>query len=114
MRFVYLGSRFTLRASSPRSVALAQLRFACLAVASSAEDLHLQDRAHAGRTRNGARGRRFPMPEEARLAVDGHLLALVALVGVERQRAVLDVALLVERDVARDTLVVGRLGQHRQ
>jgi hypothetical protein len=50
MRFVYLGSRFTLHASSPRSVALTQLRFTCLAVASSAEDLHLQDRAHAGRT----------------------------------------------------------------
>ena len=31
MRFVYLGSRFTLHASSPRSVALTQLRFACLA-----------------------------------------------------------------------------------
>ena len=51
MRFVYLGSRLTLRASSPRSVALAQLRFARLAVASSAGDLHPEDRAHAGRTR---------------------------------------------------------------
>jgi hypothetical protein len=50
MQFVYLDSRFTLHASSPRSVALTQLRFTCLAVASSAEDLHLQDRAHAGRT----------------------------------------------------------------
>jgi hypothetical protein len=50
MQFVYLGSRFTLHASSPRSVTLTQLRFTCLAVASSAEDLHLQDRAHAGRT----------------------------------------------------------------
>src|SRR5436190_2188280 len=50
MRFVFLGSRFTLHASSPRSVALAQLRFACLAVASSAGDLHPEDRAHAGRT----------------------------------------------------------------
>ena len=50
MRFVYLDSRFTLHASSPRSVALAQLRFTCLAVASSAGDLHPEDRAHAGRT----------------------------------------------------------------
>ncbi|MDR6710412.1 hypothetical protein J2W83_000001, partial [Pseudomonas hunanensis] len=31
-------------------VALLQLRFASLAVASSREDLHLQDGAHAGRT----------------------------------------------------------------
>jgi hypothetical protein len=50
MRFVYLGSRFTLRASFPRSVTLTQLRFTCLAVASSAGDLHPEDRAHAGRT----------------------------------------------------------------
>ena len=50
IRFVYLGSRFTLHASSPRSVALTQLRFACLAVASSAGDLHPEDRAHAERT----------------------------------------------------------------
>ena len=50
MRFVYLDSRFTLHASSPRAVALAQLRFTCLAVASSAGDLHPEDRAHAGRT----------------------------------------------------------------
>jgi hypothetical protein len=50
MRFVYLGSRFTLHASSPRSVALTQLRFTRLAVASSAGDLHPEDRAHAGRT----------------------------------------------------------------
>ena len=40
----------SLRASFPRSVALAQLRFASFAVASSREDFHLQDRAHAGRT----------------------------------------------------------------
>ncbi len=40
----------SLRASSPRSVALTQLRFTCLAVASSAGDLHPEDRAHAGRT----------------------------------------------------------------
>ena len=50
MRFVYLGSRSTLHASSPRSVTLTQLRFTCLAVASSAGDLHPEDRAHAGRT----------------------------------------------------------------
>ena len=50
MRFVYLDSRFTLHASSPRSVALTQLRFACLAVASLAGDLHPEECAHAGRT----------------------------------------------------------------
>lgn len=38
------------RASSPRSVALTQLHFLSLAVVSSREDFHLQDRAHAGRT----------------------------------------------------------------
>ncbi|KLN55989.1 hypothetical protein VPARA_26700 [Variovorax paradoxus] len=53
----------SLPASSPRSVALAQLRFASLAVASSREDLHLQDRAHAGRTTK--RGRR-PLAISAR------------------------------------------------
>jgi len=40
----------SLHASSPRSVALTQLRFALLAVASSQADFHRQDRAHAGRT----------------------------------------------------------------
>jgi hypothetical protein len=60
MRFVYLDSRFTLHASFPRSVTLAQLRFTSLAVASSREDLHLQDRAHAGRTiRKGRFARPF-------------------------------------------------------
>lgn len=50
MRFVFLDSRFTLHASFPRSVTLTQLRFTCLAVASSAGDFHPEDRAHAGRT----------------------------------------------------------------
>ena len=49
---MYLGSRFMLHASSPQSVALLQLRFASFAVASSREDLHLQDGAHDGRTSN--------------------------------------------------------------
>ena len=40
----------SIHASSPRSVALTQLRFSSLAVVSSRENLHLQDRAHAGRT----------------------------------------------------------------
>jgi hypothetical protein len=39
-------------ASFPRSVALAQLHFLSLAVVSSREDFHFQDRTHAGRTRN--------------------------------------------------------------
>jgi len=50
MRFLFIGSRFTLHASSPRSVTLTQLRFTRLAVASSAGDSHPEDRAHAGRT----------------------------------------------------------------
>ena len=40
-----------LLASSPRLVTLTQLRFTSLAVVSSREDFHLQDRAHAGRTK---------------------------------------------------------------
>jgi len=40
-----------LHASSPHSVALMQLRFTSLTVVSSREDLHLQECAHAGRTK---------------------------------------------------------------
>jgi hypothetical protein len=40
-------------ASFPRSVTLTQLHFISLAVVSSREDFHLQDRAHAGRTHPG-------------------------------------------------------------
>ena len=48
----------SLATSSPRSVTLTQSWFASLAVVSSPEDLHLQDRAHAGRTKkNAATGR---------------------------------------------------------
>ena len=50
MRFLFIGSRFMLHASFPRSVTLAQLRFALLTVTSSQQDLHLQVCAHAGRT----------------------------------------------------------------
>ena len=50
MRFLFIGSRLTLRASSPRSVTLTQLRFALLTVTSSQRDLHPQVCAHAGRT----------------------------------------------------------------
>jgi len=41
----------SLHASSSRSVALSQLRFASFGVTNSREDLHLQECAHAGRTR---------------------------------------------------------------
>ena len=51
IRFLFIGSRFTLHASSPRSVTLPQLRFTSFAVASLREDLHLQECAHAGRTK---------------------------------------------------------------
>jgi predicted RNA binding protein YcfA (HicA-like mRNA interferase family) len=50
MRFLFIGSQFTLRASFPRSVALTQLRFTLLTVTSSQRDLHPQVCAHAGRT----------------------------------------------------------------
>ena len=51
MRFLFIGSRFTLYASSPRSVALTQLRFTSLTVTSSWRDLRPQVCAHAGRTK---------------------------------------------------------------
>ena len=54
IRFLFIGSRFTLHASFPRLVTLPQLRFASFAVASLREDLHLQECARAGRTRNAA------------------------------------------------------------
>ena len=50
MRFLSIGSRFTLHASFPRSVTLTQLRFTLLTVTSSQRDLHPQVYAHAGRT----------------------------------------------------------------
>jgi len=69
MRFVFLGSRFTLHTSSPRSVTLTQLRFTCLAVASLAGDLHPEDRAHAGRTRKkGLSQEPLCMPERRSLS----------------------------------------------
>lgn len=52
MRFLFIGSRFTLHASFPRSVTLTQLRFALLTVTSSQRGLHPQVCAHAGRTSN--------------------------------------------------------------
>jgi len=51
MRFLFIGSRFTLHASFPHSVTLMQLRFALLTVTSSQRDLHPQVCAHAGRTK---------------------------------------------------------------
>ena len=50
IRFLFIGSQFTLHASFPHSVALMQLRFTSLTVTSSREDLHLRECAHAGRT----------------------------------------------------------------
>ena len=49
----------SLHASSPRSVTLTQLRFTSLAVVSWREDLHLQERAHAGRTTEDTQATRF-------------------------------------------------------
>ncbi len=57
MQFLFIGSRFTLHASFPRSVAITQLRFTLLAVTSSQRDLHPQVCAHAGRTSENAQPR---------------------------------------------------------
>lgn len=54
MQFLSIGSRFTLHASSPHSVALMQLRFTSFAVISLWRDLHPQECAHAGRTKESA------------------------------------------------------------
>jgi hypothetical protein len=59
----------SLRASSPHSVALMQLRFASFAVVSLWKDLHLQDRAHAGRTTKKAGKRRPPSPHPVMASV---------------------------------------------
>ncbi len=45
----------SLPASFPRSVALTQLRFASIRMTSFRRDLHLQDSAHAGRTKRKGR-----------------------------------------------------------
>jgi hypothetical protein len=50
MRFLFIGSRFMLHASFPRSLTLTQLRFTLLNMTSSQQDLHPQVCAHAGRT----------------------------------------------------------------
>ena len=55
MRFLFIGSRFTLRTSFPRSVTLTQLYFASLVVTNLRRDLHPQVCAHAGRTIKKAR-----------------------------------------------------------
>lgn len=55
MRFLFIGSRFTLHASFPRSVALTQLRFTSLVVTNSRRDFHPQECAHAGRTKKNGR-----------------------------------------------------------
>ena len=62
MRFLFIGSRFMLHASFPRSVALTQLRFTLLAVTSSQRDLHPQVCAHAGRTKKVPRRGHIPAP----------------------------------------------------
>ena len=55
MRFLFIGSRFTLRTSFPRSVTLTQLYFASLVVTNLRRDLHPQVCAHAGRTTKNPR-----------------------------------------------------------
>jgi hypothetical protein len=64
MRFLFIGSRFMLRASFPHLVTLMQLRFTSFAVTSSWRDLHPQVCAHAGRTRKSpaSRGEQGPQP----------------------------------------------------
>lgn len=74
MRFLFIGSRFTLHASSPRSVALTQLRFTSLTVVSSREDLHLQECARAGRTTKGRLSAPFVILSVSLLELTGRCL----------------------------------------
>lgn len=70
-----------LHASSPRSVALTQLRFTSLAVINSRRDLHPQECAHAGRTRQTAREGPFVVMEirlEAEAGIEPAYTALQA------------------------------------
>ncbi len=62
MRFLFIGSRFTLRTSFPRSVTLTQLYFASLVVTNLRRDLHPQVCAHAGRTTTSPPCAGFFMP----------------------------------------------------
>ena len=50
IRFLSIGSQFMFHASSPRSVALTQLRFTSFVVINLRRDFHPQECAHAGRT----------------------------------------------------------------
>ena len=72
MRFLFIGSRFMLRASFPHLVTLMQLRFTSFAVTSSWRDLHPQVCAHAGRTR-----------KKALIPCDIRAYLLVRLAGIE-------------------------------
>ena len=75
MRFLFIGSRFTLHASFPRSVTLTQLRFTLLTVTSSQRDLHPQVYAHAGRTTKKRPERRlfaYLLAERVNLVSENH------------------------------------------
>src|SRR5690606_15854012 len=81
-------------------------RAACEGGPMLARPAGLRARKHRGRPRPGGRG--------LALLLDNRKLgALAALVGEERQVAALDVALVVERDLAGHALVVN-LREHRQ
>jgi len=73
IRFLFIGSRFMLHASSPRSVTLPQLRFTSFTVASLREDFHLQECAHAGRTKKGGRSRLFINPDRKLISQSGRV-----------------------------------------
>ena len=72
IRFLFIGSQITIHASSPRSVTLTQLRFTSFAVINLRRDLHPQECAHAGRTK-----------EKALIPFDIRAYLLVRLAGIE-------------------------------
>ena len=76
---VSIGSQFMLHASSPRSVALTQLRFTSFAVINLRRDLHPQECAHAGRTNKKAAKKAAFRDRKSELTL-GELLATTRLV----------------------------------
>ena len=54
IRFLFIGSQFTLHASFPHSVTLMQLRFTSFVVTNPRRNLHPQECAHAGRSNEKA------------------------------------------------------------
>ena len=83
MQFLSIGSRFTLHASSPHSVALMRLRFTSFAVTSLWRDLHPQECAHAGRTKQNPPVQAYWGVSRESLAITYFHTGIRTIIGVE-------------------------------